>query len=292
MFAKIIVGIDGTERGRDALALGRMLARETGASLLIGSVYPAPLRERTGGGDEFESAARAEAEGRIAETAEALDGVRDIARHPVADTSSARGLQHLAEKERADLIVVGSSHRGAAGRVLPGSVGERLLHGAPCAVAVAPADFRKDADPRLRVIGVGYDGTPHADAALRVAAGLASHEHAALRIVTVVEGLGFSRVAIAGGYGYALVVGELRTEARSWLDSALEVVPPETRPEGVLLDGDPAEQLVDQSETLDLLVTGSRGYGMLGRVVLGGVSAHVVRDARCPVIVVPSVPPA
>ena len=38
---------------------------------------------------------------------------------------------------------------------------------------------------------------------------------------------------------------------------------------------------------VDLLVCGSRGRGPLGRVVLGSVSAGVLRKARCPVLVVP-----
>jgi nucleotide-binding universal stress UspA family protein len=38
---------------------------------------------------------------------------------------------------------------------------------------------------------------------------------------------------------------------------------------------------------LDLLVMGSRGYGPIGRVLLGGVSNRVIRSAACPVEVVP-----
>jgi hypothetical protein len=34
-------------------------------------------------------------------------------------------------------------------------------------------------------------------------------------------------------------------------------------------------------------VTGSRGYGPARRLLLGSVSGHVVREARCPVLVVP-----
>ena len=41
-------------------------------------------------------------------------------------------------RPRADLVVVGSTHTGRLGRVFPGSTGEKLLHGAPCAVAVVP----------------------------------------------------------------------------------------------------------------------------------------------------------
>jgi nucleotide-binding universal stress UspA family protein len=53
------------------------------------------------------------------------------------------------------------------------------------------------------------------------------------------------------------------------------------------LEGDPAERLIAASEKLDLLVTGSRGYGPLRAVLAGGVSGRVIRGAHCPVIVVP-----
>jgi nucleotide-binding universal stress UspA family protein len=54
-----------------------------------------------------------------------------------------------------------------------------------------------------------------------------------------------------------------------------------------LLEGDPPEQLISASSGLDLLVLGSRCYGPLRHVLLGGVSAAVTRGAHCPTIVVP-----
>lgn len=48
-----------------------------------------------------------------------------------------------------------------------------------------------------------------------------------------------------------------------------------------------ASERVDRSHDLDILVIGSRGYGPLHAVLLGGVSGRVIRDAACPVIVVP-----
>ena len=45
--------------------------------------------------------------------------------------------------------------------------------------------------------------------------------------------------------------------------------------------------LADHSAYLDLLVTGSRGYGPLHSVLAGGVSGRVLRNAQCPVIIVP-----
>ena len=59
------------------------------------------------------------------------------------------------------------------------------------------------------------------------------------------------------------------------------------RAEGRLLDGDPTDALIGESETLDLLVAGSRGYGPVRAVLLGGVSRALVRDAACPVVVSP-----
>ena len=53
---------------------------------------------------------------------------------PTACTRSPRRMD-------AGLIVVGSTHTGRAGRVLPGSTAERLLHGSPCPVAVAPKGY-------------------------------------------------------------------------------------------------------------------------------------------------------
>ena len=68
-------------------------------------------------------------------------------------------LTEFAERERADVIVLGSTHREGLGRVLPGSVGERLLHGgAPCAVIVAPSGFADREQLEIETIGVGYDG--------------------------------------------------------------------------------------------------------------------------------------
>jgi hypothetical protein len=57
--------------------------------------------------------------------------------------------------------------------------------------------------------------------------------------------------------------------------------------EGTLHSGRPADVLIALSETVDLLVIGSRGYGPLRAVLLGGVSGQVTRSAACPVVVVP-----
>jgi nucleotide-binding universal stress UspA family protein len=57
--------------------------------------------------------------------------------------------------------------------------------------------------------------------------------------------------------------------------------------EGAVVMGDPVDELRRQTEELDLLITGSRGYGPLRATLVGGVTGRLLREAACPVIVVP-----
>ena len=57
-------------------------------------------------------------------------------------------------------------------------------------------------------------------------------------------------------------------------------------PETLLLHGEPAAEIAARADgVIDLLFTGSRGYGPLRRALLGSVSGALVRDAGCPVVV-------
>jgi nucleotide-binding universal stress UspA family protein len=58
-------------------------------------------------------------------------------------------------------------------------------------------------------------------------------------------------------------------------------------PHGDVVVGEPVDVLVDLSGRVDLVVCGSRGYGPIQSVLLGGVSHGLLRDSRAPVIVVP-----
>ena len=57
---------------------------------------------------------------------------------------------------------------------------------------------------------------------------------------------------------------------------------------GLTWDGDAGESIVEASEaeSADLIVVGTHERGAVGRLFLGSVSDHVVRHARCPVMVV------
>lgn len=274
----VMVGYDGTETGRDALVLGRLLAETTGGELVLARVFPVnPWHARHELPRETVDRARAAEEEVVLDLAELAKSVGARA-EPVPGHSAAQGLHDLAEELGAGAVVVGSTHRGEVGRVLAGSTGERLLHGAPCGVALAPRGLREDHEASLRVIGLAYDGSAESRVAHRHAIGLALSAKATMRIFTVVAGA-------EGAGGEDERDRELYRQA---LEEALAAAPPELRAAGTFLGGDPARVIATEAQKgVDLLVLGSRGYGPLKRVLLGGVSLSLVRMAPCALLVLP-----
>ena len=211
----------------------------------------------------------------------------DVEEVVAAFGSPASVLQSTAEEQEAELVVIGSTHTTPRGRVLPGSTGEVLLAGAPCAVAVAPSGYASAPAPRRERIGVAFDGSAEARAALGAAAGLAARYGAALQVLTVLDVAGFASPALMGGPGYDRVHADVEATAHAHLDEVVAELPRDVATEGRLLEGAPARMLAEASADLDLLLMGSRGYGPLRAVLLGGVSGRLVREARCPLIVTP-----
>jgi nucleotide-binding universal stress UspA family protein len=56
----------------------------------------------------------------------------------------------------------------------------------------------------------------------------------------------------------------------------------------MIWEGEPGPSIVDAatSEQVDMVIVGSHGRGPMGRLLIGSVSEHVVRNAPCPVLVV------
>lgn len=210
-------------------------------------------------------------------------------------------LARLARRQNADLVVLGSSHRGSVGRVFPGATVERLLGAAPCAVAVAPPGFGQHAggdlgwrplsgdaeDVGMRVIGVGFDGTRASAEALKTAVDLALPNGAALRVYTVARK--YPHVPGASGDERGPGVPTEAEVLRGMLHEAVADLPSEARALPVFMRGFAAQELVEACETgVDLLVLGSRGGGPLRRKAHHSVTNTVMQSARCPVLISPA----
>jgi nucleotide-binding universal stress UspA family protein len=285
----VVVGHDGTDSGDDAALLGAQLSGSTGEPLVVVAVYPQENPIGMGRVDaEWVGYVREHAEEVSACARRFLDERGVTADYRVVGShSAAHGLDDVAEETGASMIVVGSARKGARRRISPGSTGDRLLHGAICPVAVAPRGHReRSVEARVTRIGVAYVDAPEARVALNVAAGLVRETNAALTLYTVVAPRAEIFAPVAGRDAEEAFMGAVRDAARAALDEALASLPFEAADE--LLEGDVVDELaaLDDHEC-DLLVCGSRGYGPVRRVLLGGVARKLTRRAACPVMVVP-----
>jgi nucleotide-binding universal stress UspA family protein len=287
MYRTIVVGYDGTDHADDGLALAGQLARLTGARLLLAFAYGGDSITAGFGAASVGVSLRKEAEQVLERGVKRLPyGVRGRIR-ALPDGSPARALEALAEKEHADLMVIGSTELGPMGRVVIGSVGERLLHGSPCAVVVAPKGF-KDTDPGApEKIGVCWDGSPESELALETAIHLAGIGGGELHLLTAVDPSAYVYASYPGVY--LQDEDALNRTAEANLADGLARVPHGVPATGEVIFGYPASALPARAAEaeLDLLVAGSRGYGPMRRVLLGGVSERLMRKAHCPVVIVP-----
>jgi nucleotide-binding universal stress UspA family protein len=281
MTGPIVAGVDGTGSGLDAVALAARLARATGDPLIVACVYPRDTRPSTDGDANQEPAAKA------LDTAGELLGDLAVQYRTTASSSPARGLAELAEREDAATVVVGSHRRGPFGRVASGGTAERLLHGSGCPVAVAPRGYRRR-EGGLRRIGVAFVDTPDGREAVRHAAELAARTGLPLTLCSVVNVHANWFVPEAVRPEEETIPVEVRKDYQEALDRALAELPGGVRATGQLLYGEVVDELSVVGERgVDLLVCGSRGYGPVRRVLLGTVSAALVRQASIPVVVVP-----
>jgi nucleotide-binding universal stress UspA family protein len=283
----IIAALDPHRDDRGAATLGLLLARLTGAPLLLASAYTVPHVEDAQARRDEALAGVEVVRRRLIDEADCPVGVSSTV---VADQSSpARALHTLAERRNAAMMVVGSSPRGPIGRLHPGAVTDRLLHGAPCPVAVATTGFSAD---RLELVGIGFVERPDGRAALAHGTELARAAGAGVRIITVREPTDWRFSGPLEASQLAAIERARDEAAQRTMSAGLAAVPESLSAGSEVVSGEPKEVLATASADLDLLVCGSRGHGPVQTLLLGGVSHGLVREAACPVLVVPLAEPA
>jgi nucleotide-binding universal stress UspA family protein len=272
--------------GRDAvpLALGQTLARLTTRRLALLHAYPyEPLRMPA---PEYEETLRSEATAGLERLVETLDDDLDVTVLTAPRVSVPHALQEAAEELDAVALVVGSSRRGRLGRVLPGHVGDRVLGGAPSPVGISPNEGPPTEG--FERIGVAFDDRPESREALEVAMALARAAGAELTTYTVLEPVETAPALTTPGWAVPQsYVDERRERAVTAVRAARDRVPGDLLAGAELLTGDAAELLAEVSSELDLMVCGSRGYGPFRAVLLGSVSARLVRTAGSPLLITP-----
>jgi len=278
------VAVDGNPSGRDAVVLGSLLARVTGAELMLIAVHEEPLIPVALPGGMSWTALEQRARTMLAETRDSL--APDARIMVQADVLVWRGLRHVVRHEHRDLLVVGSARNADTGRVRLGRSAGDLLGHLECPLAIAPSGFQQHTDQRLDGIGVGFDGSPESRAALDLAVSIASTTGAALEVRSAIDD------GVAGGLSTEQIALEGSAITKRRLISAVErdlaATSASAVPTNIEVEvGMPTDVLSDLCDEVGLLVLGSGHSSPPGRVQPGGTGRGMLRLATCPVLVVP-----
>ena len=266
MFKNVLVGVDGRPNGQDAIALASLLADPEG-ELTLACVHQGEMAE-----DREAARTLLERERDAAHVqAKLLD---------VVSVGAGRGLHEQAERQGADLLVVGSCSHSAFGRAMLGDDTRAALNGAPCTVAVAPRGYAQDPQ-RIVKVGVAYNASPESIAALTEAKELAALTGATTHAVEVVSipSTAYAGIVVPTFESY---INQILREAEGRLAELPGV-------EGHAVYGIAGEELAAFGDQVDILVVGSRGYGPVKRLVAGSTCDYLERHARCALLVLPRI---
>ena len=289
--SRILVAADESEASDEAVRQADARARSTGAELIVCTVMPAPLLlnpmmpTMTMAVDVGVRLATVEAELRARV---ALLTKREPAEFEVRvlDGRPHAAIVEEAERLAVDLLVVGSNGRSGLGRLLLGSVAERVLRYAHCSVLVArqrrltgnvlvATDF---SDPALPAVHAAVDEATRLGGRVTAAHAidLMELDWSSMPLPSTTAGLAVPEAAI----------DEMRRDVRQRLVLALSSFG--ATGDTLLLEGPPADAIVKAAQEIDaqLIVVGTAGRTGLRRVLLGSVAEAVVRIATTSVLVV------
>lgn len=304
---KILLAYDGSEWADAALDDLRRAGLPQGTEVLLISVadvfIPPPIDEAVD--DSFPLSLPAGVKRAPERAAKAVDNARELAeraservrkmfpgwnvRSEACADSPAWAVIRTADEWKPDLVIVGAQgHTVLGGRLILGSVSQRVLYESRCAVRIARAP-QSDVDAPVRII-VGTDGSPDAEAAVDAVAARSWPAGSEVRVVSVLDT--FMSVAPDPAQPSVLKLVEVGEEE----DCVREVFEPSAeklRQAGlnasvVLRKGNPKSVLVEEAEewSADSIFLGARGMRGIDRLLLGSVSAAVASRASCSVEIV------
>ena len=291
---RALLAIDGSRESAVAVDTAASLAWPAGASLEVVTVVPSAV-ELLGG--PWMVPARSVVpdvrERLLVESRRLIDEAADLIRRPGLDVvtsvlhgRAASAITDEATRTGADLIIVGARGHGTLERMLIGSVSAEVVDQAHCPVLVARA-------PTAWRVLVATDGSPDAELAVEFVAGAGLFRYASACVVNVIDvpaawwlGVG-DTAAVADAYASAAKDAEAHGRqvtgdgVRRLRDAGVEA-------EEVVREGPAPAEIVAQATAwnADLIVVGTRGFGLLRRLIVGSTARTLVQHAPVSVLVV------
>jgi nucleotide-binding universal stress UspA family protein len=198
-----------------------------------------------------------------------------------------------------DLVVMTTHGRGAAGRVIFGSVTDRITrHGTVPTLVLRAGEHGAHVPPPRRILRP-LDGSPLAERAIPVAARLAAAMSLRVGLVRAID-LDAVRAAIHDARTHQPVsseasvsfdqarrtaqdaaAGYLETVRQRFAGAGLKVT-------GMVLEGTVTFALLGEIQPTDLVVMTSHGRGGFRRWLLGSVAEKLIRESAGPILLIPT----
>ncbi|MBN1432091.1 MAG: universal stress protein [Methanomicrobiaceae archaeon] len=138
MYKKILLATDGSENARRAAREAAGLAKELSSDIIIAYIFVSPPSQSKMAKAHFDvhSILEIEAKDSISETIRFLESENLTYTLKVAIGEPAVEIIGIAEKENADLLIIGSRGLGALRGAVIGSVSQKVAHHAKCPVMI------------------------------------------------------------------------------------------------------------------------------------------------------------
>jgi nucleotide-binding universal stress UspA family protein len=286
MLKTILVPLDGSPLAERPLPYATTLARRSGGHIvLVEAVQAHPLPGVDPSDAQIDVTSRAEEN--LRSTADRLAASGVTAEPHVYYDDPVHAILDLADRQGADMIVMSTHGRGGLGRMLYGSVADRVLRYATVPVLLIPSivDHPWPADRPLRLL-VPLDGSELAEEALQSAELLAEAFEARPTLLRVVGPPTYPLY----GDGYAYLPfdedAELADVRRYLNDQVAQLRERGLQAESTAAVGPPASVIADtaRGQGADVIVMATHGHGGLSRLILGSVATSTLRQTTVPLL--------
>lgn len=291
--ACILVGVDFSDASRRALEHAVPLSAKLDSELVVLHAWNptgwSSEPEAVEGAADWLEAAREMARARLEDWgASAREGGARVATR-VESGAASRSITRVAGERGARLAVVGRRGHARLAHVLLGSVSERVVRTAPCAVLVVPEETASANPPGRLLVGVDFSRASREalDVAVRLARDLGARR--GLVVAHAYPGErqlyleGWSELARHASWPYDQEA--LESWAAPRLAAGVEM-------DARVVDGPPETALVEvaRSSQCDWIVVGVQGRTALADLLIGRTTDRVLKLADRPVLAVPSTP--
>lgn len=298
MIHSILVPLDGSEFGEQALLAAAAIAQRTGATLRLAHVHVSaamtPFAGSTPVNAEHEERLRDAAATYIEELAREIEETHRVPATPVIlDGSIVDALARYAQESNVDLITMTTHGRGGISRAWLGSVADGLVRQAQRPVVLIRPTT--DLPDRLRQgtfqrVLIPLDGSEAAEQVIPYALAVAGPAEIEIRLLQVVLPVLPHEQVVAP---YAVFVDHTSAEQRvAEAETYLHRRAEELKSEGVavtptvVIHGQPALAILEEAdrEGIDLIAMATHGRGGVARLVLGSVADKVLRGGSAPLL--------